>query len=283
MREGWTSGTMAASLIRPMRRPLRSKTGIETSSVKYRRLFRHRKRPGARHLSATRGQLATLVLECALHGFTDATSTMAHRDRTVATKKSAAITRVPGSRLVLGILFLRPVLPPSLEGPRPPSEPRISPSRWTILACFRHVEPDCTPRRGVRHGHIRQRIARITVEAAEMPTPASPGPTSFDATPAGAILTRRANSRTMRASAWPRSKADPGAPGRRRATAGRRRRPRLGEHAVSLRAAPGGLGYQWPTSAHNGTVRYLALLRGINVGGRNIVPMHQLLGASSRI
>jgi len=36
MREEWTRGTTAASLIRPIRRPFMSKTGIETSSVKYR-------------------------------------------------------------------------------------------------------------------------------------------------------------------------------------------------------------------------------------------------------
>src|ERR1700761_8342885 len=79
MREGWTSGTIAASLILPMRRPLRSKTGIGTSSVKYRRLSAIEDAPAPRQFERDSERGSTLVLTCALHGFTDATFTMAHR------------------------------------------------------------------------------------------------------------------------------------------------------------------------------------------------------------
>src|SRR5258705_13621517 len=69
MRDGWMRGTMAASLMRPMRRPLRSSTGMPASSVKNKRLSAIENAPAPDNSSACPDKFSTLALQCALHGF----------------------------------------------------------------------------------------------------------------------------------------------------------------------------------------------------------------------
>src|ERR1043166_9414352 len=69
MRDGCTSGTIAASLTRPMRRPLTSSTGMPTSSVKKRRFSDIENALAPDTSERLSGRFSTLVLRCALHGF----------------------------------------------------------------------------------------------------------------------------------------------------------------------------------------------------------------------
>src|SRR6202034_1252213 len=69
MRDGFTSGTRAASLTRPMRRPLRSSTGIPVNSVKNRRLSAIETSPRQTVRARVRTTSENGCCECALHGY----------------------------------------------------------------------------------------------------------------------------------------------------------------------------------------------------------------------
>src|SRR5262245_18565043 len=78
--------------MRPMRRPLRSSTGMPLSSVTNKSLSAIENAPGAVQQERLCRQFPTLVLQVALHGFTDATFNMAHRAKQAPQKSDRGQT-----------------------------------------------------------------------------------------------------------------------------------------------------------------------------------------------